>query len=129
MNIKKNNLDECINKICNFPKILLTNENITPIQVFKEASYEKLYLQITQEQIEKEISSYPDLIDSWMLFAKNKRWSSTWGIEKESNKKIKVYYLNDKGKKTYELIFNNPNNACAYMVKFEMEELRLKQMS
>lgn len=126
----KNNLkisrEECIYAICHFVIRYKEDKKYTPYEIYEETCYKKYYCDITQEQIIDVIRRHTNLIEAWLLFSQDKRWTPSWFFEKRLDGFWRVGYMVENGKYTYEMMFNDSVNACAQMIRMEMEEFRLR---
>lgn len=123
-NVFVNSLPECIKTICNFVRIY--HENIlSPSEIFESTNYRKFYKDITLEMLSRYIKEDEDIVNDWLRFTQDKRWTPAWGIDKISDNKFLVYYVPENGGDGYRIYFSDKNNACAFMIIMEMEGLRL----
>lgn len=127
--MKENNemtLENCINEICRLPIRFRTNKIDTPLKIYNDTKYTKYHSNIVQEDIVDLIKANSELIEEWLLFSENKRCSPAWFFQKASKNFWEVGYMTESAKIIYKVIFNNSVNACAHMIRMEMEEFRLK---
>jgi hypothetical protein len=118
------NIAECIVAICNFP-LTYKNANMSPSAIFTNSKYGDQYEFISLEALEEHVKAHPELIDRWILYSQDKRWTPAWAFTKNKSDGWVVSYIQESGKHGYEIIFGNATNACAFMIKMEFEELRL----
>jgi hypothetical protein len=77
---------------------------------------------VTEKEISKHLDNNEGLVKTWTRFTEDIRHQPAWGLFIEKSKWI-VSYM-DHGKLITEFTFDNPNEACAKMIKMTMEELR-----
>jgi len=116
---------ECVRSICLYATRADLESSLTLNQIYMQTGYDKYYSEISQDEIKDFIKAQPDLMDAWMLFSQNKRWTPSWFFEKLPNNLWLVGYLNKNSKRVYESLYRDALFACAYMIRMEMEENRL----
>ena len=119
-----NSLPECIKTICNFVRIYQEN-NLSPLEIFKSTNYKKFFKDITLEMISSYIKEDEKIVNDWLRFTQDKRWTPAWGIDEISDDKFLVLYVPENGGDCYRVFFSDKFNACAFMIIMEMEGLRL----
>ena len=67
-----------VSRICRFPRNLRDLRDCTPQAVWSDSGYRLCRSEITQDDLEREITREPSLIDEWLRFSKDKRWSPAW---------------------------------------------------
>ncbi len=96
------------------PLLLVITQLATTLhsaQKNKSAIYAKHFQTISHEEIKKSIRNDTRFISEWIQFTEDKRWTPAWG-----------------GGMDYCVTFDNPIDACAFMIGMEMEELRIKRV-
>ena len=116
------NLNECIKYISHFPTLYKT-EDISPNDIFHKSKYEKHRNDITIELIREIVSEDESLIELWLNYTADKRWTPAWGLILNKNGTYSVSYYSDTSK--YLIAFNDKLLACSFMIKMEFEELLL----
>jgi len=125
---QKLNREQCIMAICRFAKDYRRGwqqtpmSDKTPLEMFEDTGYEKQHRKIRQEDIENHLRKEPSLIDEWVYFTEDKRWTPAWGFGRDKNGTWNVSYLLRNAKFQYEIYFSDPVVACALMIRMEMEE-------
>lgn len=117
-------IDICIDSICYFVRIY-KKQNKKPIDIFIDSNYKKYYQEISMEKIITKVKSDESIVEEWIMFTLDKRWTPAWGLFEKENGKWFVSLIEKTGKPSYELIYTDRILACAHMIKFEMEGLRL----
>ena len=110
---------ECVKAICRFPR-LYSQEGLSPREIVKKSGYWEFRDEISIADIEDEIRSDPELIDLWIRFTDDKRWTPGWGLGRE-DEGFRVFYVFRGGKTELEKAYADGCAACARMVRFEME--------
>ncbi len=123
--MKNDNPRSCISHICRFPRTVKANPLITPRKIFQDSRWSKHFRRIKQEHIEQELENEPALIEDWVRWTEDKRWTPAWGIRQPADGSWEVFLYTTTGM-NYQLFFENPITACALLVRFEMEDLRLR---
>jgi hypothetical protein len=113
--------DDCLYSICRFP-LLYAESGLTPKEIVEYCRYEKYRDEISIDDIVKELKKDMKLIDSWLLFTDDKRWTPAWGIKKEKGS-YTIFYVFRNGKTEIEQSFSSEYEACARLVRMEMEGL------
>lgn len=122
MNMKKSNTkEECLYSICHFPA-LYTESGLSPKEIVKYSMYAKYRGEISIDDIAKELQKDIQLIESWLLFTEDKRWTPAWGIKKENNS-YSLFYVFRNGQFEIKQSFSSGHEACARLVRMEMEGL------
>src|SRR5262245_10557005 len=101
---KKNasTLQECVASIC---RIVRDRGDITFVTACRESGYEKWRREVTPELIEAELRQSPDLIDCWLDWSSDKRWSPAWFFGERPNSRWVVGYHHDEPSKRSELAY------------------------
>ena len=94
---------------------------MTPKQIFKRSEYSRHRNDITLEMIMDKLSEKNSIIQDWLNYSEDKRWTPSWGIQKDEAAQYIVQYFDTKNK--YSVVFNSPIIACAFMIRMEFEEL------
>lgn len=116
-------LDDCLDAICHFVSIY-KNENKTPHEIYKNSKYGHFYLDVSVEKIAERLKNDRSLIKEWIQYSEDKRHFPSWGIS-ERNGKWVLFYIGNAGRQLYNLTYEDIFIACAHMIRFEMEDLRL----
>ena len=119
--------EKSIIRICEFARRYRSEKKRTPQQLYDETGYGTGHAKITQQDIEAVIAQDHTLIDDWLSFTEDKRWTPAWGLRKNSDRWI-VFHMAEGGTRSYEVIFALPVPACALMIRMEMEDFRLRQL-
>lgn len=91
--------------------------------LLKESGYFELYELISETDIEKALSLYPECINEWLIWSENKRTGSGWYITQSENKNYLVgYYADADNIKTIE--YTNAIEACSAFIMQEVEAIR-----
>jgi hypothetical protein len=112
----------CLEIICDFPTIYRMGQ-MTPIDILKQSGYLDEFQYLTEEQIAKYISSNGQLVETWLTFTEDIRYSPSWGLQTVDKSIWTVFYMNN-GKVKTEFTFDNSADACAKMIKMTMDEIR-----
>jgi hypothetical protein len=79
--------------------------------------------------LENELRHRPEVVDGWLRWSEDKRWSPAWYFSIADDDSCVVgYYSTDETRQT-KTIFDNPFNACAAFIIHELEDYRLLQES
>jgi len=116
--------DECIKAICRFPQFY-RNENLAPVEFMERSGYWKFRDQISIDDLEEEIEANPELVDLWLLFTDDKRWTPAWGISHFSDE-YALFYMFRNGKTELQIEYKHGHEACARLIRFEMEGIKPK---
>jgi hypothetical protein len=112
---------ECLKIICDFPTIYKTGDK-SPRDILRQSGYFELFNDVTEKEIIMHLNINAGLIDTWLLFTEDIRHYPAWGLLRSGKLKWTVFFMNTKGKT--EFTFDNPNEACAKMIKMTMEDMR-----
>ena len=122
--VMKSKKGRLITAICSFPREYRTLRTISPREWIQTSGYLDQHQSITQEEIEDAIRADVSLIKNWVHFCQDKRWTPAWTIGKRG--RLWVVGLVDKnGRLTCQVVCKGSVEACALLVRMEMEELRL----
>ena len=116
-----------VKQICEFPRLYRSGKNVPAIQLYEESAYENLHTQISQSDFEAVLKRNPAIIDSWVSFSEDKRWSPAWGLEKLDEENWNVFLFDKDGRTTYQIAYTSGVSACALMIRMEMEDFRLRK--
>jgi hypothetical protein len=111
--------------ICLFPRYYKKEINKTPRDFIIESQYPQYYDQITLDDIENIIINNKSIVDDWVNFTEDKRWTPAWGLKKIEYEEYCLFYVPADGGDGYSINICSDLTACALMVRFEMEDLRL----
>ena len=114
--------------ICEFVRSYRSG-NLTPRHIYNETGYGSHHAEIAQEDIAAVVASDPSLVDDWLAFTTDKRWTPAWGLERRGDSTWLVFYVFEGGGQGHEIAFASPIHACALMIRMEMESLRLSTPS
>ena len=83
--------NDCITKISRFAKDFRMERVRTPRQIYDATGYTDYHAQITHEDIEASLRQDLSLIDDWLAFTQDKRWTPAWGLSMQKGvKKVSV---------------------------------------
>ena len=120
---KRPPLSEIVKAIAEFPRRYRDELQLTPRKMFESMRYSAAYLEISQEQIEAIVEHDPVLIEDWVRFSEDKRWTPSWWIAPHGKQWI-VGHMNNKLVRDCEIVFDSPTTATAFMIRMEMESFR-----
>jgi len=116
----------CVTRICEFAKLYRSESVRTPQQLYDETGYAAEHSVISQADLEAAISRDMSLVEDWLAFTEDKRWTPAWALTKHREKVWVVSYVPKGGSRGYEVVFTSPIPACALMIRMEMEDFRLR---
>ncbi|HYI77219.1 MAG TPA: hypothetical protein VEW65_06330, partial [Chryseolinea sp.] len=82
---------ECLKTICDFPTIYKTGGK-SPRDILRQSGYFELFNEVTEEKIIVHLNSYPELIDTWLLFTEEIRYQPAWGLIDGGKSKWTVFF-------------------------------------
>jgi hypothetical protein len=94
------------------------------ITLLKESGYHEKFDSIDEGDIADILREYPSAIEDWMIWSKDKRTSSGWYFNKESENDFVVGFY-PHGLKGDLLHFSDKISGCAAFIKREIESIRL----
>lgn len=112
-------------RIAEFVRAYSSEQVRTPRQLYDETGYDIQHASISQADIEAVLSDDLSLVDDWIAFTEDKRWTPVWGLLKRGRKSWVVFRVKEDGKIACEISFASPVPACALMIRLEMEGFRL----
>lgn len=115
-------IEECIRDICRFPILSKKFSDLSPLEIVKKTRYAKFCTKIGKEDIIAELKREKNSIEEWLCFTEDKRWTPAWGISRRNDKYI-LFYVSPTGEIEISQSFKDPYEACALMVRMEMEGL------
>lgn len=121
--------EQCILAICQFARQYQAERERTPRHLYKDTGYHAYFENVTQKEIEITVEQNSSLIDDWIHFTEDKRWTPAWGLVKRNKNSWVIFHILKNGVKNYEVLFDNPISACALMIRMEMEDFRLRSAS
>lgn len=119
--------DDCLAKICQFARDFRAENILAPRQLYDATGYATHHSQITQEDIEASLRQNLSLIDDWLRFTEDKRWSPAWGFGRTGEADWVLIHITATSHCDYELRFSSAISACALMIRLEMEDFRYRQ--
>lgn len=125
MKKKPPSLAACLQTIASFARLMRTDKVRSPRQILDDSGYAEHFQEITQEKIARLVRNDPKIIDEWVQFSEDKRWSPAWAFGKQTRARWEVAYKVPSGQATYRVAFQDAVTACAFMIRMEMEELRV----
>ncbi|MGK2863028.1 MAG: hypothetical protein ACSLE0_13925 [Chitinophagaceae bacterium] len=117
-------IDYIIEKIIHLPKLFRSLGNKSIHELLRDTGYFEIADQINQEDISKVLKQHPECINEWKLFSNDKRASSGWYLKELDNNKHIVGYFGIKKGDTPVVEFSDNNEACAFFIKHEIENIR-----
>lgn len=118
--------EECIRTICELPFIYHDELNISEVEIARKSGYERFRKDIRRQDIIDMLKQNKDLVTKWLEWTADKRCSPSWGVE-ERNKHYILFYMVSSGEIEISQIFDNPYDACAILIRLEMDTLILIQ--
>lgn len=112
----------CIKTISNFPS-LYRNSDKSPSEIMLSCEYSIFFELITEDKIRNYILNNPKLIEEWLYYTEDIRYSPAWGFGQDKNGLWFVTYL-DKDKLLQKFVFEDKFTACAKMIKMTFELIR-----
>ena len=116
---------KCVKQIAEFARAYRSEQVRTPRQLYDETGYGTKHPSISQADIEAVVSDDLSLVDDWIAFTEDKRWTPAWGLSKRGRKSWVVFRVKKGGVIACEVVFTSPVPACALMIRLEMEGFRL----
>jgi hypothetical protein len=120
-----NEKENCVKAICNFVRVYRSDDLRTPIEIYRQTGYSAYHDKITIDDIESEIRHDPSLVQEWIMFSEDKRWTPAWAFQ-GSEESWTVSFIESSGKSSQKVNFKNGFRACAEMVRNEMEQFRCR---
>ena len=111
---------ETIRRICEFAATYAIEKFKTPLQLFAETGYSINGAVVTDKEIKAEIARNPEHISEWLSFSEDKRWTPSWGFSNNGNEYL-VFHVTENGTIDNQFHFKSGIDACALMVRKEME--------
>ncbi len=115
----------CVTRICEFARLNRSERVRTPQQLYDETGYAAEHSAISQTEIEAAISRDMSLVEDWLAFTEDKRWTPAWGLVKRGEGVWVVFHVAKGGGRGYEVVFASSVPACALMIRMEMEDFGL----
>lgn len=116
--------EECIQAICRFPKIY-SEQEMSAIEIVKISNYWKYRDNISLEDIIDEVKSDSSIVDSWIQFTEDKRWTPAWGLS-HFDGNYTLFYMFRNGNTEIEIKYKSGYDACARLIRLEMEGIRIE---
>ena len=119
----RSKLVSCVAAICRFPRMYKSGANLPPKQIFQESGYSTHRDRVTQALIEEELRGEASLVQDWICWSSDKRWAPAWGLSDDAGM-WQIYRVERDGSRVFDLLFDDPIQACALMVRLDMEDLQ-----
>lgn len=113
---------KCVADICKFP-IIYNRDNKAPIKILEDCGYYELHEEVTIDKILEYLNENSSLIDHWIQYSYDIRWSPVWSFGSERKNLWTVKYF-DRNGLVETRTFDNKFEACASMIKLTAEEIR-----
>ncbi|MGN6637733.1 MAG: hypothetical protein ACTHJ8_02405 [Mucilaginibacter sp.] len=114
---------DTIIKIINLPYSFYNLETVSIYSLLKGTDYFQFHDQINVDDISKELSNAPEVINNWLTWSENKRVDTGWFFE-INNGQCRVGYVSA-GKVTKTETYQDKIYACATFIKYEIESIRV----
>jgi hypothetical protein len=101
--ISKQTQEQCVEMICQFAQQYRIEKQLAPRQLFEKTDYDSHFQKITQKEIEKTIEQNNSLINDWIFFTEDKRWTPAWGLADMKNGSWMVFHVLKGGIQDYEI--------------------------
>jgi hypothetical protein len=115
-------IEECLRNICRFPIIYKESQALSPLEIVKLTGYVRFRTKIKKKDIIAELKKEKNSIAVWIGFTVDKRWTPAWGILRKKDEYV-LFYVSPTGEAEINLSFKDPYEACALLVRMEMEGL------
>ena len=115
---------DCLSRICQFARSHGSERDRTPQQLYDATGYARCHARIAHEDIEQWVARDLSLIDDWLAFTQDKRWSPAWGLLQRDDAHWVVFHVPRAGRFDCELSFRSAVPACALLIRLEMEQFR-----
>ncbi|MCC9602229.1 hypothetical protein LOC67_16865 [Stieleria sp. JC731] len=76
-------------------------------------------------ELERELRYRPELVDGWLRWVEDKRWSPTWYFSPTDNGQYLVGYFSPDEDQKRLTVFDDRYRACAAFIIHELESYRL----
>jgi len=116
--------NECVQAICRFPKIY-SELNLSAIEIVRKSKYWEYRDSITMKDIEDEVKKDLTIVDLWLQFTDDKRWTPAWGLSHFDND-YTLFYMFRNGNTEIKVKYKDGFKACARLIRLEMEGIRIK---
>lgn len=110
---------KCAKRIAAFARAYRSEHVRTPRQLYDETGYDTQHTSISQADIEAVVSDDLSLVDDWIAFTDDKRWTPAWGLSKCGRKSWVVFRVKKGGGIACEVRFTSPVPACALMIRLD----------
>src|SRR5215472_11488412 len=95
-------------RICEFVRRFRSEKDLTPRQIYEETGYGSWYAEVSQEDIEAVVARDPTLVDDWISFSEDKRWTPAWVLGKVSDRVWVVSLVREGGETGYQIRLASP---------------------
>ena len=109
---------DVVAKVCAIPAVFRKDPDTTLRSLMEASGYEHAREKVTVAELQRHLSSHPELVEAWQRYSEDKRVESGWYLEGL----VVGYYEPGKGMGRKE---RHPDaaGACAAFVKKEMEAM------
>jgi hypothetical protein len=124
MDIQTMNIKDIVINIIYIPiKFRMPGSNETLYSLLKQSGYFETYEQIHEDMLYEALASHPVCSYAWLFYSEDKRVSSGWFFEQNSQEKYTVGYYppNENFKK---IKYSDMRKACAAFIRLEIEDIR-----
>lgn len=112
-----------ISEIAYIPKHFQDLQSMNLCEMLKKMGYFDFYNQVSEKDIEIFLRGKPECIQLWLQYSDDQRTDETWYFLKVAEGSYEVAYR-DKTEKNFQHRFTNPEEACAFFIKKEVEDIR-----
>jgi len=120
-------IKETIIKVVHIPKDSRQEPEISIASRLHESGYYALHSLIDETQIGEALDQYPYCIDHWLQWSADKKTITGWYFMERNEQRYFVGFFPDHFKGPGQL-FSDVKIACAYYIKKEIEECRLRYL-
>src|SRR6202000_2497304 len=115
-------MQDIIIKIINIPHGFYTLRDISAYTFLKNTGYFEIQYRINENDIVKELTNYPNIVNDWLSWSENKRVDSGWYFKATKNVYVVGYFALNKTVESE--IYSDVIQACASFIKHEIENIR-----
>ena len=94
------------------------------IDILEEAARAHAEKPFNHSELANALRETPEIVDGWLLWSEDKRWSPAWYFSAEKQNSFHVGYYTSNSGQQLETRYEDRYNACAAFIVHELEDYK-----
>lgn len=112
------NMTDIITLVCTLPTQYQKHPHKSPKQIARLLKLKQRRGEVDPRKISAYLTENPHLLDEWLRWSEDKRWSPAWYLSKSAANWVLAYYPDGP-----EHVYKDPIQACTKFVEAELDDI------